>query len=116
MATTPDDEALLASAGVAAGNLYLSCEACQRFLPGIESVALLRRDAQVLIVPLTRDSGGGLLLKVRNARGDRVIHAQEFFRAHGYAEAFASQRVALHWDQAAAALVLTGLPRAPHGL
>lgn len=112
MATTPNEADGLASAGVAAGNLHLSREACERWLNGIETVALLSRDAQVLIVPLTRESGGGLLLKVRNARGDRVIHAQEFFRTHGFAEDFAAHRVAMRWDESAAALVLSGLPLA----
>lgn len=101
----------LASAGVSAGNLYLSCEACERYLTGIESVALLSRDAGVLIVPLTRESSGGLLLKIRNARGDRVIHAQEFFRSHGYGEDFEAHRVAMRWDDSAASLVLDGVPR-----
>ena len=108
----PDGEDLLASAGVAAGNLHLAREACERYLPGIESVALLNRDGAVLIVPLTRESGGGLLLKVRNARGDRVIHAQEFFRTHGYAEDFTPCRVPMQWDEAAAALVLSDVPLA----
>ena len=111
MAIAPNDDDPLASAGVSAGNLHLSAEACERYLPGIESIALLSRDAQVLIVPLTRDSCGVLLLKVRNARGDRVIHAQEFFRIHGYAEEFAAHRVAMRWDDSAAALVLTGIAR-----
>jgi hypothetical protein len=98
-------------AAVAAGNLYLSCEVCQRFLPGIDSVALIRRDNRVLIVPLTRESGGGLLLKYRNSRGDRVIQAQEFFRSHALSEARDSRRVAIQWDDSAAALVLTDLTR-----
>ena len=99
----------LASAGVCAGSLHLSREACERFLPSAASIALLRRGPDVLILPLTRESGGGLLLKVRNARGDRVIHAQEFFRTHGCAEDFAARRVAMRWDETAAALVLEGL-------
>ena len=103
----------LASVGVTAGNLHLSREACDRYLPGVESVALLDRDGRVLIVPLTRESGGGLLLKQRNARGDRVIHAQEFFRNHRYRENFAPRRVAMSWDETAAALVLDGLEREP---
>ena len=113
MATVPDEDDALASAGVSAGDLHLSREACARYLPGIESVALLSREERVLVVPLTRESGGGLLLKVRNARGDRVIHAQEFFRNHGYAEDFTPRRVTLRWDESAAALVLTGIARAP---
>lgn len=106
----PDDDPL-AAAGVSGGNVYLSCEACERFLPGIESVALLGREDRVLIVPLTRDSGGGLLLKIRNARGDRVIHAQEFFRTHGYVEDFTVVQAAMRWDESAAALALSGIAR-----
>jgi hypothetical protein len=111
MNTTPSnaDRDVDNGAAVAAGNLYLSREVCQRFLPGIESVALIRRDSRVLIVPLTRESGGGLLLKYRNSRGDRVIQAQEFFRSHALSEARDSRRVAIHWDDSAAALVLTDL-------
>lgn len=101
----------LASAGVCAGTLHLSHEACARYLPDAQSVALLHRDGRVLVLPLTRESGGGLLLKLRNARGDRVVHAQEFFRNHGYAEDFTMRRVAMHWDESSAALVLTGLAR-----
>ncbi len=105
----PDDP--LTGATVAAGNLYLAHEACEHYLPGTLSVALLHRDGAVLVLPLTRESGGGLLLKIRNARGDRVIHAQEFFRTQGYVESFEALRVAMRWDPDAAALVLTGIPR-----
>ena len=112
MPTASHDEDPLATALVSAGNLYLSSEACARYLPGVESIALLEHDAQVLIVPLTRASGGGLLLKVRNARGDRVVHAQEFFRTHGYVESFETRSVPMRWDEATAALVLANVPRA----
>jgi hypothetical protein len=111
MNTTADvaDPCAETGAAAAAGNLYLSLELCQRFLPGIESVALIRRDNRVLIVPLTRESGGGLLLKYRNSRGDRVIQAQEFFRTNGLRESLDLRRLAIQWDPSAAALVLTGL-------
>ena len=109
MPTAPADDDSLAGAAVSAGNLHLSREACERYLPGIESVALLEREGDVLVVPLTRESGGGLLLKLRNARGDRVIHAQEFFRTHDFVEEFVTRRVDIRWDQAAAALVLSGI-------
>ncbi len=62
-------------------------------------------------MPLTRDSAGGLLLKRRNARGDRVIHAQEFFRTQGYLEDFEAHEVPLRWRDEFAALELVGLPR-----
>ena len=59
------------------GNVHLSRELCDAYLPDVAAVALLVRDDAVLIVPLARQSAGGLLLKIRNARGDRVLHAQD---------------------------------------
>lgn len=110
MSTGPLPEG--AFAGVTAGTLYLSREVCEAVLPRARSVALLLREGRVLLVPLQPDSAGGLLLKVRNARGDRVIHAQEFFRQHGYVEDFVERRCALSWDETLSALVVEGLPRA----
>ena len=49
------------------GSIYLSRELCDAHLPDAGAVALLARDDAVLIVPLARQSAGGLLLKVRNA-------------------------------------------------
>jgi hypothetical protein len=49
------------------------------------------------------------LLKQRNVRGDRVIHAQEFFRSNGLPEEFESQTVSVHWSHDAAALVVDKL-------
>ena len=117
--TTPGDPAragvALAEARVARGNIYLAREICDRVLAGIESVALVRRDAAVSIVPLQRGSAGGLLLKVRNARGDRVIHAQEFLRSNGFVDDAVDRVVAARWDPQSASLVLTDLARAPRG-
>lgn len=98
-------------ASVARGNIYLSLETCNTYLRGLQSVALISREDKVLIMPLIPESGGGLLLKVRNARGDRVIHAQEFFREKGYVEDFQERAVAIHWSSEAAALVVSGIPK-----
>ena len=100
------------SVKVAKGNLYLSREICDACLPGVEAVALLDRDLQVMIVPLIPESGGGLLLKVRNLRGDRVIHAQEFFREKGYLEDFEERAFAARWNPESAALQIADIPRA----
>ena len=93
---------------VARGNLYLTREICDTYLPGVASVALLARDGDVLIVPLIQLSAGGLLLKQRNARGDRVIHAQEFFRNAGLPEEFEPRTMPVHWSRDSAALVVAG--------
>jgi len=94
---------------VARGNFYLSREICDAFLPGVQSVALLVRDDEVMIVPLVGQSAGGLLLKQRNARGDRVIHAQELFRDKNLPETFELQSMSAHWNADKAALVVGGL-------
>lgn len=112
MTTAPPDQTEPAALRVSRANLYLSRECCEQFLPAAQAVALLEREGQVLIVPLMPGSAGGLLLKQRNGRGDRVIQAQEFFREHGYLEDFEQRSCALRWDPERAALVVDGLPRA----
>lgn len=64
------------------GNLYLDSDLYETYFKSIDAVVLLRRDATFLLMPV-QQSGGGLLLKIRNAKGDRVVHAAEFFQNHG---------------------------------
>lgn len=96
---------------VARGNIYLSRELCDIYFPCIASIALIAREGAILIVPLIQESGGGLLLKTRNARGDRVIHGQEFFRDKGFVEDFEERIVPVHWSSESAALVVLGIPK-----
>jgi hypothetical protein len=108
---TADTRAASPEISVARGNFYLPREICDAYLPGVASVALLLRNDEVMIVPLAGQSAGGLLLKQRNARGDRVIHAQEFFRNKDFAEEFEMRTVHVHWSRESAALVVRGLKR-----
>lgn len=96
---------------VARGNIYLLRETCDTYLSGIQAVALVERNQRILIVPLIQESGGGLLLKIRSARGDRVIHAQEFFRQNDFVEDFLERNVSVGWSTEEAALVLSGVPK-----
>lgn len=102
------DEGAAQAMVIARGNFYLTREICDTYLPGILSVALIARDGVVLIVPLTKDSAGGLLLKQRNARGDRVLHAQEFLREKGYPEEFEPRTAMVRWKPESAALAIEG--------
>ena len=68
------------------GNLYLQAALYEKYFPGIESVILMKRDQAFNILPIMNANAGGLLLKIRNSEGDRVLHAQEFFRDHGIDE------------------------------
>ena len=66
------------------GNLYLDSSLYETYFSSIESVVLLKRDSLFLLMPVQR-AGGGLLLKIKNAKGDRIVHAIEFFQQHGVA-------------------------------
>ena len=85
------------------GSLYLDLELYQCYFKDLESVILLRQSEKVLILPVMHPGGGGTLIKIRNARGDRVIHAQEFFRDHGLDE-FVDQILPAQWNAEMAAL------------
>ena len=87
------------------GNLYLDASLYEQYFPQIHSVILLKRDRALLLLPVTNAGAGGLLLKIRNAREDRVIHAQEFCRVHGIDEHFA-QMVSASWDEKSAGLMI----------
>ncbi len=85
------------------GSLYLDLELYQTYFKGLDSVILLRQNGKVLMMPVMHPGGGGMLIKIRNARGDRVIHAQEFFRDQGLDE-FIDQILPAHWNAEMAAL------------
>ncbi|MGA2551939.1 MAG: hypothetical protein ABSF50_17465 [Burkholderiaceae bacterium] len=95
---------------VARGNIYLSSALCALFFPHAPCVALIEREGHVLIVPLIEQSAGGLLLKLRNRAGDRVIHAQEFLRQRSDLGEFDEHIVKVRWSQEWSALVLVDLP------
>ena len=63
------------------GNLYLESELYNTYFNTINAVALLKKDSLFLIMPV-QQAGGGLLLKIKNAKGDRIVHAIEFFQQY----------------------------------
>ena len=52
------------------GNLRMTAEVAEKFFPSDSLVAVLR-GTELWLMPLVGPEGGGLLLKQRNARGDR---------------------------------------------
>lgn len=96
---------------IARGNIYLSSELVETYFKNIASVALIDDTGGILIFPLIQDSAGGQLLKVRNLRGDRVVHAQEFFRTKGYAENEEEVECTVRWVTEKAALLIEGVNR-----
>ena len=64
------------------GNLYLDSQLYETYFSGIDSVVLIKKVSLVLMMPV-QQAGGGLLMKIKNAKGDRIVHALEFFQQHG---------------------------------
>ena len=90
------------------GALHMSAAACERYFAKVDAVALLRRDSDLVVLPVRHAAAGGYLLKRRNSRGDRVVSAPEFFRACGFDDDVAVTLDA-HWDDRSAALVASGV-------
>ncbi len=91
---------------IARGNIYISFETYNKYLKNIEAIALLPHEKGVLIFPLIKQSAGGLLLKVKNLLGDRVIHAQEFFRNQGFEESFDEKIYDVIWESERHAILI----------
>jgi hypothetical protein len=72
--------------GFRRGRLYLAAETYERYFPGIGTVILLRRERDLLVLPVRHAAAGGYVMKQRNAAGDRVIDGADFFRDHGLGE------------------------------
>jgi hypothetical protein len=66
------------------GGLYLNRALYERHFAGLETVILLRRGEDLLVLPVHDAGAGGYLLKLRNGAGDRVVNAPDFFRRHGH--------------------------------
>jgi len=86
------------------GNIFLDASTYAQYFHGLECLVLLRQEQTLLLLPVRHAAAGGLLMKVRNVQGDRVIHAQEFFRGHGLDEE-REWTGSLQWDERRAALV-----------
>lgn len=102
-------------ARVARGSIYLDRELCDVYFPGVSAVAILRREGKVYLVPLAGSAAGGLFLKVRNVRGDRVVHAPEALGSLGFGETSPERLVPVRWNQHLHGLLLEGLEGAGEG-
>ena len=76
-----------ASVVVRRGSIYLTRELCERYFGNLETVVLLRRNKDLLIMPVRHVAADGYLLKLRNGAGDRIVNAADFFRLNGIGDA-----------------------------
>ena len=96
-----------ASVTLKRGSLYLSRAIYDCYFHGLEGIVLLRREADLLILPVRHAAAGGYFLKLFNSAGDRVVTAPDFFREHGADDKF-ERRLPVSWVSARAALVAVG--------
>ena len=85
------------------GSLYINKELYESFFSGIDSVAFLPQESGFLILPVHSYASGGRLMKIRNAHGDRVVSAPDFFHEQGLGES-EELRCQTSWDPEASAL------------
>jgi hypothetical protein len=92
------------------GGLYLSREVYDLYFSGLEAIILLRREDDLLILPVRHAAAGGYLLKRRNGDGDRVVTAPDFFRAQGIDDDY-ERGATVEWTSESAGLTVKGLFR-----
>ena len=69
--------------------LYFPRAVYKTYFAGGGTVILLRKEQDLLVLPVRHAASGGYMLKIRNQAGDRVVDAGDFFRDQGlddYAE------------------------------
>jgi hypothetical protein len=88
------------------GSLYFSREVYDRYFPRLETIILLRRSDDLVILPVRHAAAGGYVLKLRNSAGDRVVHAPDFFRENGVADEIEAE-LAVFWSTESAGLLAT---------
>jgi hypothetical protein len=109
MAPAPPDRRIR----ISRGSIYLDRDLYDACLSGVSAVATVVREGRVYLLPLRGPAAGGLLLKVRNARGDRVVHADEFLHTLGISSIAPERWVSVRWMPDMAGLLLEDV--APSG-
>ncbi len=65
------------------GALYFTRDVYERFFNTLDNVILLRDGNDLVVLPVRNPSGGGYVIKLRTAAGDRAVQAADFFRDQG---------------------------------
>ena len=85
------------------GKLYLSGLVYETYFKNIQSVVFLNREGNIYLLPVNQAGASGLLLKIINARGDRVINATQQLRAAGIDNTI-KKTARVKWDAGIAGL------------
>lgn len=62
------------------GAIYLPRDLVETYFKGIDAVIVLIQQGELMVMPVHQATSGGSLLKVKNAIGDRVVHARDVFQ------------------------------------
>lgn len=95
------------------GRIVLPRATYELYMAGAGSAALIERHGQVCLLPLSGPVAGGLLLKQRNAAGDRVMLAEDFLAARGLGRFSTEREFSVYWVAEAGALLIEGLQPPP---
>lgn len=74
------DHATTSSITIKGGKIYLSVEMYDTYFAGRDSAALIKWQGDLLLLPVVSQAQGGLLIKITNLRGDRVVDAVDVLR------------------------------------
>ena len=86
------------------GNLYIDSDVYDTYLGCADSIVLIHKESKYYLMPV-QQMAGGLLMKVINAKGDRVVNATEFLQ-NNYMETNDVRLIDAKWDQELSALLL----------
>ncbi len=86
------------------GALYFARDVYERYFNGLNNVVLLRDGNDLIVLPVRQQSAGGYVIKLRNAAGDRTVHAADFFRDNGIEDQI-EMTLPSKWSAERAALV-----------
>lgn len=86
------------------GSLHLTAELYQRTFNGREGAVVLPEGEQLRVMPVDQ-AAGGVLVKQRNARGDRALDATDAVRALGWDD-WGEVELPVRWDRELGALAV----------
>ena len=91
------------------GRVVVPVATYELYLAGASSAALVERDGQIFLVPLHGPTAGGMLLKQRNAQGDRVLLATDFLAERGRGRFTPERSCTVRWVAEAGGLLIEGM-------
>ena len=90
---------------ISGGRLYIPSNVYDLYFKGIQSVVFLNRNSKAFLLPVHQSGGSGLLLKVINSKGDRVINAPEQLSEMNIDEEI-EKEISVSWDAEISGLFL----------